>query len=163
MKRNPTEATWLACKTEYVTGQGSLEALSEKHGLSRGSVWLRNKKEGWQKLRKDFEKSKITALFPSTPVINPPAPTMPEGGVSPEWLLERQRLHYSENMSLLDLARGHIKDELQKETAPSPEQIAKLTMALASIVVTESTILGLKNRKTGKNSRPTMAFAQPQE
>lgn len=51
---------WNQIKTEYVTGEATLEELAKAHGVSRSSIFRHSKEESWTKLREKHRR-KVTA------------------------------------------------------------------------------------------------------
>ena len=45
---------WEAIKTEYITTDTSYRKLSEKYSISRATITLRAKREGWVALKNQF-------------------------------------------------------------------------------------------------------------
>jgi hypothetical protein len=59
-----THEIWLRCKTDYLTGKGSLCELAALHGIARSSVEKKARKEEWTRLRTEFEAAQIAKLMP---------------------------------------------------------------------------------------------------
>ena len=150
--------TWTQCRADYIIGKGSLAAVAGRHGLKRGSVEKRAKREGWTRLRSEFEAAQLGKLIPK------PAPTLatpvaPDGSVSDQWLQSRMGIYYRRNTELLDKARKLLETKLDDEKNLATDGLAKLTSALGGIVDAENKLLGLNHRQKGKpRRRPNFAF-----
>jgi hypothetical protein len=143
--------TWLHCKTDYITGKGSLAAVARQHGLRRGSVERRAGVEGWTQLRHEFEAAQMAKLIPP-PVVVPPLPVASDGTVSSAWLTDRQGRYYRENAALVDKARGLLNAKLDKDLNLSADSLTRLLAALGSLVSAEALLLGLRHQQRGKRS-----------
>ena len=153
-----THEIWLRCKTDYLTGKGSLAAVAGQHGLKRGSVEKRAKREGWTRLRSEFEAAQLAKLFPPASVVQPLAPVAPDGSVSDQWLQSRMEIYYRRNTELLDKARKLLETKLDDESNLATDGLAKLTSALGGIVDAENKLLGLNHRQKVKpRRRPNFA------
>jgi len=149
-----THETWLRCKTDYITGKGSLTVVAGRHGVAKGSVEKKSLKEGWTGLRAEFEAAQLAKLIPPPPPTLPEAPIAPDGTVSEEWLRDRQGLYYRENAALVDKARLLLAKKLADEANDlGTDGLAKLTSALGGIVDAESKLLGLRERRGKKGPR----------
>jgi hypothetical protein len=148
-----THETWLRCKTDYLTGTGSLRAVAARHGVAQSSIEKRARKEEWTRLRREFEKRQLEKLLPPASPTLPPVPMAPDGAVSDEWLVKRVEIHYRKNTELLDKTRTLLDAKLTASEKPSADELGKMTTALSGIVSAEIALLGL-NRKKGKSRRP---------
>ena len=149
-----THSTWLAAKTDYITGKGSLREVAARHGVAKGSVEKKARIEGWTRLRREFESAQLAKLFPPPAPTLPPAPVAPGGVVSDHWLAQRQEVYYRENAALLDKARSLLSKKLADEKDLGMDGLAKLTSALGGIVDAENKLLGLNHRQKGRPRRP---------
>ena len=158
-----THEIWLRCKTDYLTGKGSLAVVAARHGVAKGSIEKRALKEGWTELRSEFEAAQLAKLIPPPPPVPPPVPVAPDGNISSEWLAQRQSLYYRENAALLDKVRTLLIAKLAEEQELSADGLAKLTSVLGGIVDAENKLLGLRDRRGKKGSRnvPPMPGAWP--
>ena len=160
-----THEIWLRCKTDYLTGKGSLAAVAGRHGLKRGSVEKRAKREGWTRLRSEFEAAQLGKLIP-TPAPTLATPVAPDGSVSDQWLQSRMEIYYRRNTELLDKARKLLETKLDDEKNLATDGLAKLTSALGGIVDAENKLLGLNHRQKGKPRRPMrpqVTFTEPNQ
>lgn len=156
-----THETWMRCKTDYITGKGSLREVAARHGIAKSSVEKKARNEEWTRLRREFEKCQLEKMLPPALPSPPPAPVAPDGAVSEQWLRDRQTIYYQRNAKLLDEARALIAKKLADEKNDlGIEGLAKLTNALGSIVDAENKLLGLNSRQKSKPRRP-FAMAQP--
>lgn len=153
--------TWIACRADYVTGNGSLAALATKHGLKRGSVEKRARKEDWTGLRAEFDQRALEKLLPPVPPSLPPAPMAPDGAISSEWLRQRQELYYRQNSALLDKVRKLLDLKLTEEKELSADNLARLTSALGSLIEAEGKLLGLRDHRRDKRRRPSCDSPNP--
>lgn len=151
-----TRETWTQCRADYITGKGSLAQMSAKHGLKRGSVEKCAKREGWKRLRDDFEASQLAKLIPAPLPSLPCAPVAPGGAVSEDWLRERQSLYYRDNTALVDKVRKLLDAKLTNGADLDADELARLTTALGGIVTAESQLLGLKDRRKHQPRRQAM-------
>ena len=146
-----THEIWLRCKTDYLTGKGSLREVAGRHGVAKSSVEKKARNEGWTQLRDEFEAAQLAKLIPPPPPTLPPVPVAPDGVVSSEWLAQRQELYYRENAALVDKARSWLAKKLADEKNDlGTDELAKLTSALGGIVDAESKLLGLNHRQKDK-------------
>ena len=145
--------TWLRCKTDYITGRGSLREVAARHGVGKGSVEKRARSEEWTRLRRDFESAQLAKLIPLPPPTLPPVPVAPDGVVSDAWLGQRVEIHYRKNTELLDKTRALLDAKLTASEKPGADELGKLTSALSNLVSAEISLLGLNRRRT-KQRRP---------
>ncbi len=157
-----THEIWLRCKTDYLTGTGSLRAVAARHGVAQSSIEKRARKEQWTRLRREFEKRQLEKLLPPAPPTLPPVPMAPDGAVSDEWLAKRVEIHYRKNTELLDKTRTLLDAKLTASEKPSADELGKMTTALSGIVSAEIALLGLTRRKT-RSRRPYYANPIPVE
>jgi hypothetical protein len=156
-----THETWLRCKTDYLTGKGSLREVASRHGLKKASVEKCAKRESWTKLRREFEKHQLEKLLPPALPSPPLAPVAPDGIVSDSWLAQRVEIYYQRNAELLDKARALLAKKLADEKNDlGTDGLAKLTSALGGIVDAENKLLGLNHRQKRK-PRQTMPDLPP--
>jgi hypothetical protein len=152
-----THEIWLRCKTDYITGKGSLREVAARHGVAKSSVEKKALNEKWTRLRDEFEAAQLAKLIPPPPPTLPPVPVAPDGVVSSEWLAQRQELYYRETAALVDKARSLLAKKLADEKNDlGTDELAKLTSALGGIVDAENKLLGLNHRqkdKRGSNQR----------
>jgi hypothetical protein len=148
-----THETWLRCKTDYLTGKGSLREVAGRHGIAKSSVEKKARNEEWTRLRREFETRQLEKVMPPAPPSLPPVPMAPDGAVSDEWLVKRVEIHYRKNTELLDKTRTLLDAKLTASEKPSADELGKMTTALSGIVSAEIALLGL-NRKKGKSRRP---------
>jgi len=149
-----THETWLRCKTDYLTGKGSLREVAARHGVAKSSVEKKARIEGWTRLRREFEAAQLAKFIPPAPPTLPPVPVAPDGIVSSAWLAQRQEIYYQHNAELLDKARGLLAKKLADEKGDlGTDGLAKLTSALGGIVDAENKLLGLNYRQKGKPRR----------
>lgn len=59
-------ADWLAIKTEYVTGEASLQELAEKYGLSQSTIRKRSSSEKWVEQRDKYRNNVGTRIEQKT-------------------------------------------------------------------------------------------------
>ncbi len=157
-----THEIWLRCKTDYLTGTGSLRAVAARHGVAQSSIEKRARKEEWTRLRREFEKRQLEKLLPPAPPTLPPVPIAPDGVVSDRWLAQRQEIYYRENAALVDKARSLLAKKLADEKGDlGTDGLAKLTNALGGIVDAENKLLGLNHRQKGKPRRPQISPVEP--
>jgi hypothetical protein len=150
-----THEIWLRCKTDYLTGKGSLRDVAGRHGVAKSSVEKKARNEGWTRLRHEFEAAQLAKLIPSAPPTLPPVPVAPGGVVSDSWLAQRVDIYYQRNAELLDKARGLLAKKLADEKGDlGTDGLAKLTSALGGIVDAENKLLGLNHRQKGRPRRP---------
>ena len=143
--------TWTQCREDYLRGRGSLAVVASRHGLKKASVEKCAKREGWTKLRCEFEAAQLAKLIPPPQPTLPPVPVAPDGVVSSEWLAQRQELYYRENAALVDKARSWLAKKLADEKNDlGTDELAKLTNALGGIVDAENKLLGLNHRQKDK-------------
>lgn len=146
-----THEIWLRCKTDYLTGKGSLREVAGRHGVAKSSVEKKARNEGWTQLRCEFEAAQLAKLIPPPQPTLPPVPVAPDGVVSSEWLAQRQELYYRENAALVDKARSWLAKKLADEKNDlGTDELAKLTNALGALVDTENKFLGLNHRQKDK-------------
>lgn len=145
--------TWLRCKTDYITGKGSLREVAARHGIAKSSVEKRARQEQWTRLRREFEKNQLEKLLPPTPPSLPPVPVAPGGVVSDQWMQSRMEIYYRRNAELLDKSRKLLETKLDDEKNLGTDALAKLTSALGGIVDAENKLLGLNHRQRGKPRR----------
>jgi hypothetical protein len=150
---NITHETWLRCKTDYITGKGSLAVVAGRHGIAKGSVEKKALKEGWTGLRSEFEAAQLAKLIPPPPPMPPEAPVAPDGAVSDTWLQSRMDTYYRRNAELLDKIRTLLAAKLAEEKELGADGLAKLTSALGGIVDAENKLLGLRDRRGKKRAR----------
>jgi hypothetical protein len=155
--------TWIAVREDYIRGRGSLSTVARKHGLKRGSVEKRARKEDWTGLRREFEARQLEKIIPPMLPSLPPVPVAPGGVVSSMWLAERQELYYRENTALLDKARKLLDAKLSEQNGGSADSLAKLTSALSGIVTAESQLLGLRDRRRDKRRSRAWTDVMPIE
>jgi hypothetical protein len=152
-----THEIWLRCKTDYITGKGSLREVAARHGVAKSSVEKKARNEEWTKLRCEFETVQLAKLIPAAPPTLPPVPVAPDGVVSDSWLAQRVEIYYQRNAELLDKARSLVAKKLADENNDlATDELAKLTSALGGIVDAENKLLGLNHRqkdKPGSNQR----------
>jgi hypothetical protein len=148
-----THEIWLRCKTDYITGKGSLREVAGRHGVAKSSIEKRARNEEWTRLRREFEAAQLAKLIPAAPPSLPPVPVAPDGVVSDSWLAQRVEIHYRQNAALLDKTRTLLDAKLTASEKPSADELGKMTTALSGIVSAEIALLGL-NRKKGKSRRP---------
>jgi hypothetical protein len=159
-----THEIWLRCKTDYLTGKGSLREVAARHGVAKSSVEKKARNEGWTRLRREFEAAQLAKLLPPVLPTLPPVPVAPDGVVSDSWLAQRQEIYYRENAALVDKARGLLAKKLADEKGDlGTDGLAKLTSALGGIVDAENKLLGLNHRQKGKPRRPAPPMPTPQE
>lgn len=156
-----THEIWLRCKTDYLTGKGSLRELAGCHGVAKSSVEKKARQEQWTRLRKEFEAAQLAKLIPAAPPSLPSVPVAPDGIVSSEWLAQRVEIHYRKNTELLDKTRALLDAKLTASEKPSADELGKMTTALSGIVSAEIALLGL-NRRKDKRRRP-MTVSYPVE
>ena len=157
-----THEIWLRCKTDYLTGTGSLRVVAARHGVAQSSIEKRARKEEWTRLRREFEKCQLEKLLPPAPPSLPPLPMAPDGAVSDEWLVKRVEIYYQRNAELLDKARGLLSKKLADEKNElGTDGLAKLTSALGGIVDAENKLLGLNHRQKGRPRRPAPPICEP--
>ena len=137
--------------------RGSLASIAARHGLKRGSVEKCGKREGWARLRREFDAAQLAKLFPPPPP-SVSAPVAPDGAVSESWLQARQEIHYRKNAELVDKTRALLDAKLAASEKPSADELGKLTSALSNLIAAEIALLGLNRRKDKKRrsapSRP---------
>jgi hypothetical protein len=159
-----THEIWLHCKTDYLTGKGSLREVAGRHGVAKSSVEKKARNEGWTRLRKEFEAAQLAKLFPSALPSLPPVPVAPDGVVSDGWLAQRVEIYYQRNAELLDKARGLLSKRLTDEKDLGTDGLAKLTSALGGIVDAENKLLGLNHRQKRRPRQPlAMPIPMPEE
>ena len=159
-----THEIWLRCKTDYLTGKGSLREVAARHGVAKSSVEKKARNEGWMRLRREFEAAQLAKLLPPVLPALPLAPVAPGGIVSDSWLAQRQEIYYRENAALVDKARGLLAKKLADEKGDlGTDGLAKLTSALGGIVDAENKLLGLNHRQKCKPRRPAPPMPTPQE
>ena len=157
-----THEIWLRCKTDYLTGKGSLREVATRHGVAKSSVEKKARNEEWTRLRREFEAAQLAKLLPPAPPTLPPAPVASDGVVSDRWLAQRQEIYYRENSALVDKARGLLVKKLADEKNDlGMDGLAKLTNALGGIVDAENKLLGLNHRQKGKPRRPQISPVEP--
>jgi hypothetical protein len=157
-----THETWLRCKTDYITGKGSLRDVAARHGVAKGSVEKKALKEGWTELRSEFEAAQLAKLIPPPPPTLPEAPVALDGAVSDKWLQSRMGIYYRRNAELLDNARTLLAAKLAEEKELSTDGLAKLTSALGGIVDAENKLLGLRDQRRGKSRRTHYSMPLPE-
>jgi hypothetical protein len=145
--------TWTQARADYITGKGSLAGIATRHHLKRGSVEKCAKREGWAKLRREFESAQLAKLIPPPPPSLPPVPVAVDGAVSGEWLRVRQQIYYQQNSALLDRVRKLLDGKLADGANLDADELARLTTALGGIINAESQLLGLRDRRRDKKSR----------
>ena len=150
-----TRETWTQCRVAYITGKGSLAALAARHGLHKGSVEKRARKEGWTLLRREYEAAQLAKLIPPPAPALPPAPVALDGTVSDKWLAARQEIYFRRNTELLDKARKLLEAKLDDATSLGADGLAKLTSALGGIVDAENKLLGMNNRRDKRRAHRT--------
>jgi hypothetical protein len=157
-----THEIWLRCKTDYLTGKGSLRVVAGRHGVAQSSIEKRARQEAWTRLRCEFEAAQLAKLLPPAPPTPPPVPIAPDGVVSSSWLAQRQEIYYRENAALVDKARGLLAKKLADEKNDlGTDGLAKLTSALGGIVDAENKLLGLNHRQKGKPRRSPPPMPEP--
>ena len=156
-----TRETWTKCRADYLTGKGSLATVAKKHGLKKASVEKCAKREGWTKLRGEFEAAQLAKLIPPPAPALPGLPIAPDGAVSDKWMQARMEVYYRRNTELLDKTRSLLEMKLGDATNLSTEGLAKLTSALGGIVDAENKLLGLNNRRKDKRRPPPFVFLEP--
>ena len=143
--------TWTQCREDYLRGRGSLAIVASRHGLKKASVEKCAKREGWTRLRCDFEAAQLAKLIPPPAASLPPVPVAPDGVVSDSWLAQRVEIYYQRNAELLDKARSLVAKKLADEKNDlGTDELAKLTNALGGIVDAENKLLGLNHRQKDK-------------
>ena len=146
-----THETWLRCKTDYITGKGSLREVAARHSVAQSSVEKKALNEEWTRLRREFEAVQLAKLIPTAPPTLPPVPVAPDGVVSDSWLAQRVEIYYQRNAELLDKARSLVAKNLADEKNDlGTDELAKLTNALGALVDAENKLLGLNNRQKDK-------------
>lgn len=143
---------WLAAREDYIRGRGSLATVAGKHGLRKGSVEKRARKEDWTRLRREYEAAHLAKLIPPPPPSLPTA-VAPTGTLSEKWLCERLEIHYRKNMELLDRARALLDAKLTASEKPTADELGKLVSALSGIISAEIALLGLNRRREKKNRK----------
>ncbi|HEY5298630.1 MAG TPA: hypothetical protein VIK59_11985 [Verrucomicrobiae bacterium] len=156
-----THEIWLRCKTDYLTGKGSLREVAARHGVAKSSVEKKARQEQWTRLRREFEKCQLEKLLPPMLPSPPLAPVASDGVVSDSWLAQRVEIYYQRNAELLDKARGLLSKKLADEKDLGTDGLAKLTSALGGIVDAENKLLGLNHRQKGKQRRPQQPSVEP--
>jgi hypothetical protein len=154
-----THEKWLLCKTDYLTGNGSLREVAARHGIAKSSVEKKARNEEWTRLRCEFEKCQLEKLLPPALPSPPLAPVAPDGVVSDSWLAQRVEIHYRKNIELIDKTRTLLDAKLTASEKPSADELGKMTTALSGIISAEIALLGL-NRRRDKRRRPAY-FEQP--
>jgi hypothetical protein len=129
--------------------------VAGRHGVAKGSVEKKARKENWTELRAEFEAAQLAKLFPPPPPTLPEAPVAPDGVVSDRWLESRMDIYYRRNAELLDKARTLLAAKLAGEKELSADHLGKLTSALGGIVDAENKLLGLRDRRREKRRRPS--------
>jgi hypothetical protein len=145
--------TWMVAREEYIRGRGSLATVAARHGLKRGSVEKRSRKEGWTRLRREFEAAQLAKLIPPPLLKLPPLPVALDGSVTDEWMRQRQSFYYRENAGLLDKVRRLLDARLTSGADLDEDGLARLTTALGGIVTAEALLLGLRDRRSKKSER----------
>lgn len=157
-----TRETWTQCRTDYITGKGSLAGVAARHGLKTGSVEKCAKREGWTKLRRAFEAAQLAKLIPPTPPSLPLVPVAPDGSVSDQWMQTRMEIYYRRNTELLDKARKLLDTKLSEGGNLGADELARLTTALGGMVTAESQLLGLRDRRgKRKPARASVRMPEP--
>jgi hypothetical protein len=154
-----THEIWLRCKTDYITGKGSLREVAARHGIAKSSVEKKARNEDWTRLRREFEKFQLEKLLPPALPTPPLAPIAPGGSISDEWLNQRVEIHYRKNTELLDKTRALLDAKLTASEKPSADELGKLTSALSGLVSAEIALLGL-NRRKDKRRRPSASLVE---
>ena len=152
-------STWVTCREDYIRGRGSLATVAARHGLKRGSVEKRARKEDWTRLRAEFEQRQLEKILPPVPLTLPPVPVAPDGAVSEQWLRARQEIHYQRNSALLDKTRDLLDAKLAASEKPTADELGKLTSAMSGLVSAEIALLGLNRRQ--EKRRPRSREARP--
>lgn len=141
---------WALCRSDYVTGKGSLCALALRHGINRGTVERRAGTESWSRLRQEYAKRELERLLPGPPPVPQMPPAVEGGAISERWLKDRQELHFRETARFVDLIRASLERRINSEESPSPDTIRSQAAALNHLAEIEARLLGLRNKNAAK-------------
>jgi hypothetical protein len=152
--------TWQAAREDYISGGGSLRAISAKHGLNPATVEKRARREEWSELRRQRDDALRTGTPPPAfpPAYAPPTP-MGEP-LSETWLQEKRRNHFLETQSLIENTRAKLREKLGGDGLDCDE-LARLANALDTLADAETRVLGIRDTRKDKPRRRSWQPVEP--
>jgi hypothetical protein len=162
MNKTTTRETWQKIRVDYINGRGSMRTLARKHNLNVDTVEQRGAKEGWKKLRDEFEANKLAAMLKPEPP--PPAPvpaaTPTQEILSPQWMEEKQAAYYVKGMAVLETALTVIEGRLKTPEKLTNSDLAKLTGSIDRILEPTTRLLGIRDRRKDEPPKTKSAPAE---
>jgi hypothetical protein len=137
---------WESVRSDYVSGEGSLRTLADRHGLKVSSVEKKCRAENWTALRQRRAEGVLARLIP--PDVAPPPPQLPiTAPLSAEWLQEQQLAHFSESAQLIQVARKKIGDHLATASNLNEKSLNLIANSIATLAEASAKLLGLHGKK----------------